>query len=424
MNLLISSVGGAPEPVAASLLHWRPARAIFVVTAQTRSYVTDSILPKLTEAGWADFDAGRYDLHELTDAQDFNGIIDQLRKLDDQVANWQSKSGQVIVDFTGGTKPMSAALAAAAMRWPCQISYVGGIERSKDGVGIVLSGKEQIVHTQNPADTLGLLALDTALKLMRSHAFAAAQATLKESLHLITAPARKAELTAVMTLVDALADWDRFQHQTAFNKLRDFDKHTHNLHAALGQSATQTLIRDVTKLQTHLQAIIADPADSPSSAKIHDLLANAKRRMDEQRWDDAVARLYRAIEAIAQERLASQHSIPDTGNVPISELPESLQTEWASRAEAGNLKLGLQDSYYLLQIFDDRIGTEFANANLADKQKSPLTARNQSILAHGHQPVSEKTAQALFDAALKLAGLSREALIRPPELPTINSTKK
>ena len=47
------------------------------------------------------------------------------------------------------------------------------------------------------------------------------------------------------------------------------------------------------------------------------MAANAGRRIEERRYDDEVARLYRTLEALAQWRLANAHSIASTARVPL-----------------------------------------------------------------------------------------------------------
>lgn len=417
--LLLATVGGAPEPLVASLLHWRPARTVFIVSRETRSYVSEKIRPRVQAAGWSDFDPGRYDLHEVSDAQDYLGLVNELRRLDERVAAWRRDHPQagIIADFTGGTKAMSAALALVAARWPCRFSYVGGTQRTKDGVGIVVSGKEQVIHSHNPADALALLTLDTALALLRNHAFAAAAAVLQDSLSRVTDPARKDELGALLLLARALADWDRFQHQDALHKLRDLPKRAHNLEAVLGCGLAQALLNCCAKLQDHLEAILQaktpDGALTVSREMILDLLANARRRLDEHRWDDATARLYRALEATAQFRL-KRHGIHDTGRISLDQVPEPLRHQWATRVEDDHLKLGLQDAWQLLQTLDAGAAAPFFETGLADPEKSPLTARNQSILAHGFAPVTEKAAKDLLHAALRLLGATETDLPASP----------
>jgi CRISPR-associated protein (TIGR02710 family) len=294
---------------------------------------------------------------------------------------------------------------------------VGGIERTKEGVGIVVSGKEQILHTQNPADALGLLALSASIALLRTHAFAAAHTTLQEALYRITDPVCKGELSAAANLAEALADWDRFQHERALNKLRNLPKSTHNLEAAFGRSRAQVVLAGATRLQTHLQAIVDAGADRPSRAIILDLLANARRRLDEQRWDDATARLYRGIEATAQFHLANA-GVSDTGKVPLERIPEPLCGKLAPQAENGFVKLGLQDAWKLLEALSAADAHPFFSAGLDKKDASPLAARNQSILAHGFVPASEAVAKRLFADALNLVPASQADLPSLPFSPT------
>lgn len=66
-----------------------------------------------------------------------------------------------------------------------------------------------------------------------------------------------------------------------------------------------------------------------------DLLANAKRRKDEGRIDDAVARLYRAIEVVAQVALKDRHGFKSSEKVPLDRVPEALRPGWAPRASDG-----------------------------------------------------------------------------------------
>ncbi len=54
--------------------------------------------------------------------------------------------------------------------------------------------------------------------------------------------------------------------------------------------------------------------------------------------------------------------------------------------------------------------------NLHDRERSPLTARNQSILAHGFERVSDKLFDQLWDASLQLAQIGQTDL---PEFPRI-----
>lgn len=405
--LLICTVGGSPEPIVAAVKQWQPKRVKFVHTPGTKGKVAE-IVPKAREEG-IDLDAGRYDLLELPDEQDFTSCIEQLRGLTDEVRAWAARGDgcQVVVDITGGTKCMTAAMAIQASHWPCLFSYVGGKERTKDGVGIVVSGSEIVRHAQNPWDALGHQAVDDFVVLFDQHAYLAAANVAAATMRRVSRPDRKRELSSLEQLAKALDAWDRFDHPTSKNLLESVSKSANDLRAVLGPTRGDHVLAGAAQLVTHLGQL--GQAPPPSRHHVLDLLANAKRRKDEGRFDDAVARLYRALEAIAQVALKEGHGVESTEKVPLEKVPEFLRTTWAARATEGVVALGLQDDYALLAALGDDIGKKFRNAGLSGT-KSPLVARNRSILAHGFERVTDAVFDKLWTSALNLANVDMAKL--------------
>lgn len=412
-TLLICTVGGSPEPIVAALKQWRPMRVRFVHTPATKGKIAE-ILPKAREEG-VDLDAGRYDLLELPDEQDFTSCVEHLRSLTDEVRAWVARGDgcQVVVDITGGTKCMTAAMAIQASHWPCLFSYVGGKERTKDGVGIVVSGSEIVRHAQNPWDALGHQAVDDFVVLFDQHAYLAAANVAAATMRRVSRPDRKRELSSLEQLAKALEAWDRFDHATTKNLLESVNKSANDLRAALGPTRGDRVLAGAAQLVTHLRQL--GEAPPPSRHHVLDLLANAQRRKDEGRFDDAVARLYRALEAIAQVALKEGHGVESTEKVPLEKVPEFLRTTWAARATEGVVALGLQDDYALLAALGDDIGKTFQEAGLSGT-KSPLVARNRSILAHGFERVTDAVFTKLWTSALSLANVDAASLPSFPDL--------
>ncbi len=408
-HLLICTVGGTSDPIIAAIRHWNPARVLFVHSSDTRT----SAETVTKEAGV--LQAGAWDMVELYDAQDFGDCVRRMRSLDEQIVAWRRKGADydVIVDFTGGTKCMSAALALIARRWPCAFSYVGGTERTKCGTGIVVSGKEQTLVTQNPWNALGYQAIEDACLLFDQHAFMPAANILDEARKAADDDAVKRCLSTFHQLCEGYGLWDRFQHSHAVQRIASVLKNDNDLHAVLGSSRAETVIRGIKKNQQSLQQLVVQVR---SRAMLGDLLANARRREHEARYDDGVARLYRVIESLAQLALAERHGISSTDDVTLERVPESLHARWAPRAENGRLLLGLQDAYILLDEFGDAAGKTFKDLGLHDPQRSPLTARNQSILAHGFQPVGRNVFDQLWAAAMQLGGFKDDELPTFPRL--------
>lgn len=412
-TLLICTVGGSPDALVQSLLHWQPARVIFVPSEQTRQLV-DTVLRSYAEHAGAPLNPGQYDLHSVPNSEGLGECLKVIRGLDKEVRDWLARGGdyQVVADFTCGTKCMTAALALQARRWPCRYSYVGGAKRSKAGVGIVESGSERIVHCANPWDALGYQAVEDACLLFDRQAFAPAALLLQEARNAADDSVKRT-LSTFHQLCEGYALWDRFQHRDALQRLESTLKNNSDLRAMFDSKRAERLIQALQQHGKTLQEIIRQPR---SRSTIADLIANADRRGREGRYDDGVARLYRAIEAIAQLALAEGHGITNSSELPLDHVPVSLRKEWEPRAKQRMLLLGLQDDYKLLCALDDRLGKQFNALRLNDPEHSPLSARNQSILAHGYQAITKAVFTDLRGAAMKLGGFQPEELPKFPRL--------
>lgn len=413
-TLLICLVGGSPEPVVAALKQWQPLRVRFVHTPQNKADVEAKVIPMAREEGMY-LDAGRYDLFQLPDAQDLATCLDHLRRLTPAVSEWAARGAtfRVVVDFTGGTKCMSAAVAIQASHWPCTFSYVGGSERTKDGVGVVVSGAERIVHQANPWDALGHQTVEDFVVLFDQNAFLAAANVARLTMKRVTRADRKRELSTLEQLARALDAWDRFDQSTTKNLLENVTKSANDLRSVLGLARGDRVLTGAARLAEHLCQL--GQVTPPSCHHVLDLLANAKRRRDEGRFDDAIARLYRAIEAIAQVALKEDHGVENTEKLLLERVPEPLRTAWTLRANEGVVAIGLQDAYALLAALDNPLGAKFQSAGL-DGKTSPLVARNRSILAHGFERVSDAVFDKLWTSALSFANVE---VGRLPSFPTL-----
>ena len=175
-NLLVCSVGGTPNPIVKSLVEWKPARVLFVTSKQTQSLV-DTVLRAYAEVSSSPLSPGQYEVTLVADAEDLIGCVTTIRELGRDVTGWIRRSGgdyAVVIDFTAGTKCMTAALALVSQRWHCRYSYVGGARRTKEGIGVVEPGTERVVHCANPWDALGYQAVEDFMILFDQCAFASA----------------------------------------------------------------------------------------------------------------------------------------------------------------------------------------------------------------------------------------------------------
>ena len=234
---------------------------------------------------------------------------------------------------------------------------------------------------------------------------AAAARVLDEAKRQAETPVRRG-LNTLHQLCEAYDLWDRFHHRDARTRLLNVTKTPHDLMVWYPNSA----YRLISTVERHVRWLERLPHDC--RAFVCDLLANADRCADRGRYDDGVARLYRACEAAAQFRLAELRLTdkPD-GKVPYERLPEPLRTQWSSRLEDGLVRLGLQDDYALLNAVADPLGERFVQLGLNDRLHSPLNDRNNSILAHGQAPLSIRGYTNLRDVLLSLLE------VQPDDLP-------
>jgi CRISPR-associated protein (TIGR02710 family) len=421
--LLVCTLGGEPRPVAFSIAAAQPDRIFFIGSSVTQKLIDNSspegetatVTALLREKGYS-LSPGMYDWIVLRDPQDLNACIAEIRdRMDAEVARWCARGGgyHVAVDFTGGTKVMTAALTLVSRRWPCEFRYVGGSVRTNHGVGRVETGSEMLIRSINPWNSLGYEAVETAAKLADSGSLRAASLVLKDFRDRTTTQNLKRSLQTFKSFIDGLSEWDVFRHSDALRLLKEAEKNGNDLRAFFNDVHFRVLIRQLEESIFRLEKLCQTRTDY--GALTLDLLANADRRMNEGRWDDAAARCYRAVEAIAQARLGEQYGIQKTKSVPAEAVPEALREEWSGRIREGYLMLGLQDDYALLAALGDVLADRFRSLGLnSDDKKSPLQVRNNSICAHGDTPVPEASVRQLFAAAVALAGVNRESF---PEFP-------
>ena len=141
---MLVSLGGSPEPVLYTLGQQQPEYILFFVSAESAGQIQGIIreLPYPCH----DFDRILSPSAEIL-GDCFRVLRDHLPR---KLSQWGLSPAELLVDYTGGTKSMSAALVLATIELAHRYSYVGGIERDKGGVGVVLGGRERMHYIQNP----------------------------------------------------------------------------------------------------------------------------------------------------------------------------------------------------------------------------------------------------------------------------------
>jgi len=119
--------------------------------------------------------------------------------------------------------------------------------------------------------------------------------------------------------------------------------------------------------------------------------------MSDNRYDDASARIYRALELYGQICFEKKIGCT-TDKVKPGKIPQEIRDDFTRKyadPKTGLMKLPLQATYTVLRAAGHEAGERFFAYE--KKIKDIQSNRNQSILAHGIQPVNEHAAQSIFE---------------------------
>lgn len=405
---MVVSVGGTPSPVIFSLNHSKPDYICFFVSKQSRNMLAEEILPKLN------FQPRLYDYIVTSNADLLSECYSALaKKLPEVMEKWDIASEQICVDYTGGTKTMSAALVLATIEQSCFFSYVGGDERSKGGLGVVLDGKEKMYFLDNPWDQIALAEKKEVAILFNKARYASAAEVLERCISKVSKE-QKPFFQALQDMIKGYDFWDRFQHEES----KKYLFRSQNLLLALSSEKKElkSLVNQMEENLSFLQNLLT--ANKPYIFYFWDLLGNAKRRADlEHKFDDALARLYRALEVLGQLELKEKFEI-ETSNIKETSIPERIKEEFIIKYKDkndGKIKIPLYASFKLLDELDNDLGKEFIQAY--EKEIRPiLEQRNSSILAHGFKPIKKETFEKLWEVVLRFSKTKEENLPKFPLL--------
>ena len=409
-----------------SLNSQQPDYVIYFASRTSRSVIRQEIEPALR------FSPVDHDIIVTPDEQNLVvSVATLLNKLPELLGDWGLDFDTVIGDYTGGTKTMSSALVLVLSGKGCLYSYVGGTARNKDGLGVVIDGREQMLHLENPWDALAVEALRDIRLLFNRCRFRVVQELAERTAGRVEI--NRSFFQALQHIAEGFYCWDTFQYRPAFGSLRQgagllrpfVDGHPsvelklfyHQVADCLKQ--LEKIQKDAALFKSNLSRKDQDSSqDADGHAIIIDLMANAVRRADiEFKYDDAVARLYSAIEKIAKARLKVGHNL-DNSDLDLEKLPKELRsqfkTDYIAQTE-GKIQLPLHRSFSLLADLYDPIGQAYLDNEEA--LRKVLSVRNGSLLAHGFDPVSEETYKKLLFIALDFAKLSKDDL---PQFPLLN----
>ena len=388
-KIMFMSLGGSPEPLIQSLKTHVPERVVFLASHDSVSLSRD-VFKHL------DFKpAVEYEITE--DPNLMFECYKAARRCLDRVIRTGVSSDEIMVDYTGGTKVMTAALILATAGHHFRFNYVGGERRNKDGVGTVIDGHEKMFAEMSPWSIFAEEERRQVITLFNRRRFAAV-------LEIINCCTRELPLQIehyfrfVHPVAEGFLFWEQFNHSAALKRLdRGLDALREYL--KINPAADLKAFSDqVQECRRFLDRVITETNDMK---KLHfilvkDLLNNAWRRIKDKRFDDATARIYRALELYGQVFF---EEVAGCSNAKVKPdlIPEKLRQEFVRKylyPGSRLLKLPLTATFIYLNAMGHDAGARYFER---EKELKNITSnRNQSILAHGIRPIKEHEMNSIF----------------------------
>lgn len=433
-TVLVCTVGGSPEPIVTAV---RQAEARFVIFICTEDTTDDQGKVRPGSRAMVEGQqgiaakAGRYpDNYEvrIVPADDPDAAYLAVRLAIEQMRR-RFENANIRVDYTGGTKSMTAAAVYAGVAEPearVELQFMAG---KREDLVRIASGTERPMRIRVDA-ILAERTLEACARAWKRFAYDEAVNLLgaytdPEEGRVGDLPESLAErVERIDSLSRGFAAWDSFDHGGALAILDPLAANIPEI--ALRLPALRSLTSNAARVTGIGKDLRWLPPEKPLVPL--DLWRNAQRCAARGRFDDAIARCYRLVEATAQWILWTELRI-DTGKATRDQLGAEEFARLARGRDLPSIKLGLENG---CDIVRDRLRDHWLTSVLGRKGKSKSALsellawkerRNQSILAHGFEPLTKndwKTVESWVTSNLErsLAAIAQQDGCHLDQLPT------
>jgi CRISPR-associated protein (TIGR02710 family) len=407
---MIISVGGTPEPVVFSILRHRPEFVCFFASQQ--SIETIAAVKNVTRDqgfSFSDYKVMADDPEDLTHC--YEKALECVSRLHEKCAETED----VFVDYTGGTKTMSAALAIATVGHGYNFSYVGGSKRNKNETGTVETGFEVLKTGVSPWHLFAVEEKKRIALFVANYQYEAAIATMQQTIDRLREGERRV-WQGLIQILSAYLAWDNFDHTAA---MRHFGMGLKQLEVCSAFVIDRVVVRYVEAVKPNCSTL-DDMSRKTNGFKdfqpvmVRDLISNARRRYLQNKYDDGIARLYRALEMAGQIAFREATGCA-TSDVAPGVIPETIREAYVRKYRStvdNKIRLPLQAAFEVSKEIGHPAGIVFSE-NYSSIRKL-LNSRNESILAHGASPIKRDTYEKFEKIILDL--YVQEELIEFPML--------
>ncbi|MCI9101290.1 MAG: TIGR02710 family CRISPR-associated protein [Lachnospiraceae bacterium] len=409
----VISVGTSYEPIVLNIRIFSPKRILFLYTD-----LTEKVLNKIVQ-----YCALEPDVYEKSRVSETDPL-DIYREIKRYYLEWK-KPEKMYIDFTGGTKAMSAAAAMAGALINIQLVYVGTNDYLAD-FRKPNPGSETLFYINNPLAVFGDLEIEKAFALFEKYNYAGAKeklAVLKES---IPDPNTRQQLNFVYLLAETYEAWDALDFVPAHNNIvilncqlrRDRKIHQNFLIMDFcaeleRQEEILGYLKEIPTLVRERKNMVILRNKELITALMFTMCQNGTIREEQEKYDMATLLFYRLLEMIEQRRLAVYNlyaskmeykeikynikNAPEFEDLSSNEQYELLKEKvqdikkqlFGKSSNYLPEQVSLLEGFIILLALGDPIVSDQEGHGI-DKLKrirSMVFLRNNSIFAHGLGPV-------------------------------------
>ncbi len=408
--LLIAVTDEAP-PAVYAINRLKPELLCFFAPESAKSLVESSVQPKIEKM------PRKWDWIVTPDATRFMVCYQAAaRALPEMMRTWDVQGGELVVDLTGATPAMAAALSLAALPFTSRVVTIGQAAAGSDDEAVTIEGQTKVWLQGNPWDEAAAHTRHEACEQFNRGSFSAA-AVLFRQIEARVSGGQKPMYRAFADLAEGYGLWERFQYRQAWDKLKTAHKALEMASVWGGPAGLKSLLPAIKQNAGFLEKLVLDPNEVKETLAL-DLLAHARRCADAGHdYEAAMVTLVRALEAFAQFQLFKRYKIK-TWDLQPEQLPEALRetcrTCYLSDLD-GKYKLPLHDQFRALA----GLGSQMGQTYLAQwpKMKPLLDAANHAVLGHGFETLKPERYQQLHEIVVKLTDVSDSSL---PTFPRLN----
>lgn len=429
VDYMILSVGTSYEPLVLNLSLFQPKKILFLYTERS-----EQIIDKIVD--FCGLNISDFQKEKVNETNP----LDIYKKVKNAYLLWENPA-KLYIDFTGGTKAMSAAASMAGAVIDIQLIYVGTNDYLVD-FRKPRPGSETLYYISNPYEVFGDFEIEKALHLFEQYNYAGAREKLVILKEKVPDPVIRQQLDFVYYLAGMYEYWDSLDFSKAYHAseylihMLERDQKYNPQYILMD---TLPILKEQEKLLLPLSEIREQIKEKGTMEVFGNvkfivplmftMLQNSYIREEQEKYDSATLLLYRLLEMIEQRRL-SLYGIDVSKadfleiKYPVRRFPELKGKrkedclEWYTKEisamkqkifgkPAGKYmseQISLLDGYIHLAVLQDEImgGKGQDSIGMLKRLRSAVYLRNNSIFAHGLSPVSTIDYQKFKDYVIML----------------------